>query len=265
MNSLVFITGAAGGVGTAFSRECARRGWSLYLTDLDSKKLNESAAYIKDTYGVPVHSQTCDLTRFSGRTLLFETLRQEDARFWMVINVAGMEYEGLFAERRRDELRTILRLHVEAVADITHEMLSLADPSTTLRIINISSLAAFYPIPFKATYAASKRFLVDFSLALNEELQGQNASVTVVCPSGMLVSERSIRNTQRQGLMGKLTTLDAGRVAARTIDHAMHDRPLYIPGVASNLLYFLGRLMTPVALAHILGRRWQKVYSPSKR
>lgn len=260
MKSLVFITGAAGGVGTAFAIECARRGWELYLTDLDADQLETCAASLRKAFGITVHTRTCDLTRVSERTRLFEALRQAGKRFKIVINVAGMEYEGLFAERTRDELRTILRLHVEATVDITHNMLSLADPSTTLRIINISSLAAFFPIPFKATYAATKRFLVDFSLALNEELRGQGVSVTVVCPSGMPVSERSILGIQRQGLMGRLTTLDAGKVATRSIDHALQGHPLYIPGLVSNLLVLLSRLKTPAGLALFLGKRWRAVH-----
>ncbi len=260
MSGLVFITGATGGVGSAFTAECARRGWSLYLTDLDPSQLEASAARLEETYGLPVRRHACDLTDPSARTQLFKALRREGVRFRMVINVAGMEYEGSFRERQVEELLTILRLHVEAVVEITHALLPLAEPGVTLRILNVASLAAFFPIPFKATYAASKRFLVEFSLALNEELRGQGASVTVVCPSGMPVSERSLRGIRRQGLMGKLTTLDAGRVAAKSLDRALLGQPLYIPGLVSNVLYFLGRLPTPAGLARFLGRRWRAVH-----
>ena len=56
---------------------------------------------------------------------------------------------------------------------MTHALLRLRDTTEMFHIINVASLAAFYPMPYKATYAASKRFLLDFSLALGEELAGQ--------------------------------------------------------------------------------------------
>ena len=50
-------------------------------------------------------------------------------------------------------------------------------PQSTFRIINVASLAAFLPMPVKATYAASKRFLLDFSLALREEVRELDATL----------------------------------------------------------------------------------------
>ena len=52
------------------------------------------------------------------------------------------------------------------------------------RLINVCSLAGFFPMPYKATYAASKRFLLDFSRALREEIKSFG-TVTALCPSGM--------------------------------------------------------------------------------
>ncbi len=86
--------------------------------------------------------------------------------------------------------------------DVTHALLVHTDPSIPFWIITVSSLAAFFPMPVKATYAASKRFLLDFSLALREELRAVGATVTVLCPAGLPTCERSIRGIEAQGWIG---------------------------------------------------------------
>ena len=100
---------------------------------------------------------------------LFDALHAELARFWALINVAGIDHEGLFCDQSREQIRTILRLNIEGTLEMTHALLELRDASTRFLVVNTASLAAFSPMPHKATYAASKRFLLDFSLALREE------------------------------------------------------------------------------------------------
>ena len=114
--------------------------------------------------------RACDLTDAGQRAALFEALRGERTRFLAVINVAGTDHEGLFCEQSREHIRTILRLNIEGTVEMIARAAEPARHGRLFRIINVASLAAFYPMPYKATYAASKRFLLDFSLALREEL-----------------------------------------------------------------------------------------------
>lgn len=257
MQSKILITGATGGVGRAFAVECASRGWDLFLTDLQEERLALLATGLQNAYGVSVMTYACDLTDAASRDDLFDVLRSEGLSFWGLINVAGLEYEGLFRVRSREEIRTIVRLNIEATLDVTHALLAHTDPFIPFRIITVSSLAAFFPMPLKATYAASKRFLLDFSLALREELRQDNATVTVLCPAGMPTCERSIRGIESQGLIGQLTTQNIGAVVARTVDHALRGDAVYIPGALPRLLLLFGSLLPPVVLARLIGLRWR--------
>lgn len=260
MAKYVFISGATGGLGKAFAVECASRGWDLFLTDLSADRLEKLAAGLHNTYGVRVLHHPCDLTSAEARSSLFQSIQDRRLAFGILINVAGVDYEGLFYERRRDEIHTIIRLNIEATLDVTHTLLQWAAPGEILRIITVSSLAAFYPMPVKATYAASKRFLLDFSLALRAELRDQNATVTVLCPAGMPTTPECIQAIEAQGLMGQLTTMDIGLVAAKTIDQALRGRAIYIPGLLNRFLQVAGRLVPPVNLAEMIGSRWRAAY-----
>ena len=260
MKSMVFISGSTGGLGKAFAVECASRGWDLFLTDLQSDRLEVLANSIQNTYGVEALQQECDLTDVASRSSLFDRLRSEGLRFWALINVAGVDFEGPFSDQTRDAIRTIIRLNIEATLDVTHELLERMDPSRTFRIINVASLAAFYPMPVKATYAASKRFLVDFSLALRDEVRGRGATVTVLCPAGMPTTPGCIEGIQVQGLMGELTTQNIGTVAAKTLDSALRGRSIIIPGFLNQLLQLAGSLVPPIGLANLIGKRWRAAY-----
>jgi short-subunit dehydrogenase len=260
MKSMYFISGATGGLGKAFTVECASRGWDLFLTDLQSDKLAALTGGLENTYKINVRFQACDLTDVNARSALLDSLRSRGLRFRGLINVAGLDYEGLFLEKSREQIRNILRLNIEATLEITHTLLDLTDPITPFRIITVSSLAAFYPMPVKATYAASKRFLLDFFLALRDEVDEHGATVTVLCPAGLPTTEECIQAIEAQGLMGQLTTQDIGKVAAQTVEAALRGRALVIPGILNQTLHQLGGLLPPSSLVKLIGKRWRTAH-----
>ena len=170
MRSKIFITEATGGLGKAFAVECAKRGWDLYLTDLHLDRLKTLSEGLECTYGVDILYKSGNLMNTISRLELFEEVSTAGFKFQGLVNVAGLDVEGIFQERTREELREIVRLNVEGTLEVTHCLLDQMDLMVPFWIITVSSLAAFFPIPVKATYAASKRFLLDFSLALRDEV-----------------------------------------------------------------------------------------------
>ena len=262
MKSRVMITGAAGGLGKAFAAECASRGWDLFLTDTRESALSLLSHGLSRLHCVDVGYRACDLTNPAARQALWEAVASESVRLHLLINVAGVDFEGPFAERSERELEAIVRLNVESVVAMTRAVLEHRDPSRALRIINVSSLAGFYPMPVKAVYAASKRFLLDFSLALHRELRSEGVSVTALCPAGMPTNPPVIDAIDAQGLMGQITTKNVGYVASRTIDRALRGRSTYIPGGVNLALRILGSMVPRGLVAAFIDRRWRKARRP---
>ncbi|MCD4804041.1 MAG: SDR family NAD(P)-dependent oxidoreductase [Anaerolineales bacterium] len=257
MRSKVFISGAAGGLGKAFAVECARRGWDLFLTDLNSEQLEILAAALRRTYGIHVLYKECNLMDPDSRQELFLSITSGSYRFRGLINVAGLDVEGMFRERSRDDIRGIVRLNVEGTLEVTHSLLEIMDPMQSFWIITVSSLAAFFPIPVKATYAASKRFLLDFSLALRDEVKAQGVTVTVLCPAGLPTTSSAVEGIEAQGLMGQLTTQNIGYVARRTLDQALRGKSIVVPGFLNQVMRYAGSLVPPVVLSGLIGKRWR--------
>lgn len=256
MKSLICITGATGGLGKAFAAECASRGWDLFLTDISQDTLTSLAKGLSSAYGVNVIYRPCDLTDYASRTELFEYMQSNAMGFKGLINIAGLDYEGAFGERTREQIRNILRVNIEGNLEMTYGILKLRDRAQPFRIINVASLAAFYPMPLKAMYAASKRFLLNFSMALREELRPIGATVTALCPAGMPTTAECIHAIDAQGFLGRITTKDVGYVAAKTIDKALKGRSVYIPGILNKVIKFLGSLVPSAAIARIIYGRW---------
>jgi len=255
----VLVTGAAGGLGKAFAVECASRGWDLFLNDCQRVPLETLAAALRRAYGVQVVTHACDLTDAAEREGLFEHARAEGWCFSMLINVAGVDFEGLFFDQSAKQIQTIVRLNVEGTLAMTHAILDHRKSDETLRIINVASLAAFYPMPVKATYAASKRFLLDFSLALCEEVRSLDATITVLCPAGMPTNIENVQAIEAQGLVGQLTTRDVGRVADQTLNAALAGKGLVIPGAINRVVRSLGGLVPAPWVAGLIHQRWSSV------
>lgn len=263
MKSLVCITGGAGGLGKAFAVECANRGWDVFLTDIDGISLANFANALTNTYGITVFYRPCDLTDTESRNGLFNHIKDSGYRFWSLVNVAGLDHEGGFFDKTREEIRSIIRLNVEANLEMIHEILKFKDDGRTFRVINVASMAAFYPIPVKATYAASKRFMLNFSLALREEIRDYGGTVTTLCPGGMPTTPLVIKCIDAQGFMGRITTSNVGFVASQTIKRALKGKAVYIPGAANRFLRLAGRIVPQKVIARALSSRWRTAHARS--
>lgn len=251
------ITGALGGLGGAFVHQCAIRGYNLFLTDLSPAGLT-FAQEIASRYNIDARYQPCDLTRASSRSSLFTGLRKEELRFWGLINVAGRDHEGAFLERTRQQMLYLTNLIIVASTDMAHTILNLRDESRPFMLINVCSLAAYFPIPYKAVYSASKRYLLQFSRALGEEIKGIG-TVTALCPAGLPTTPEIMRKNAAQGFFGKLTTMDTHHVARRTIDLALKGRRVYVPGAFNRFLSWMGMLLPLPLILRFLGNRWHAV------
>ena len=261
MKNYLMISGAAGGLGSALVVECAQRGYDLYLTDIDEKGA-EFARFIAETYQIEARYRACDLTSGPARQQLFDQLKAEGSNFWGLLNVAGLDNEGAFLEKTREQILSVIQVDVEATVDMTRAILDLRAQDRRFMLVNVCSLAAFFPMPYKATYSASKRFLVEFSRAIREEIR-DFGSVTALCPGGLPTTPASLRKIKAQGLWGKLTVMDTRTVARKTMDYALRGKAVYIPGFLNGVLQGLGAVLPPALVAKYVGKRWQTAQKES--
>lgn len=254
----VMITGASGGLGRAMANECGRRGYHLFLTDINESGLKSIQCGLERQFGVTVTTAACDLTSDESVDRLLQKIDAHNIRFDMLLNVAGLDFEGAFLERDRRDIIRIISLNNEATLRITHAILSRRREDKRFYLLFTSSLASMYPMPLKATYAASKRFLLDIAVALREELRNQRVNVLALCPGGLATTREAMSGIAAQGFMGDATTNALELVGKRTIDRLQKQGGIYIPGTLNRALTFAGSLLPRRWVAAAIYRRWNK-------
>ncbi len=254
----VIITGAAGGLGRAFAVECAKRGYNMLLTDINGNGLDAIRQGLLCQYDVTVLTYPCDITDDAAVNGMMEYAKRQDFRFDMLFNVAGVDFEGGFTKRDSKQILDIVKLNVEGTLRVTHEVLGARRRNSRFHIVFVSSLASMTPIPLKATYAASKRFLLDFSIALGYELKPENVSVLSLCPGGLCTTPEAMNGIIAQGFWGNATTNRLELVAHNTIARSLRGQKLYVPGFINKTFSIFGKLIPAGFVAKLLYGRWIK-------
>ena len=99
----------------------------------------------------------------------------------LLINNSGFGDYGKFDQLDNDKQLNMLDLNIRAVVDLTQRLM----PKLLERggvVLNVASTAAFQPTPYLATYGATKAFVLNWSLAINEDLRGTGVRAIAVCP-----------------------------------------------------------------------------------
>jgi short-subunit dehydrogenase len=257
----VFITGAAGGLGRALATECGHRGWNLFLTDVNREGLLALQRGLERQFNICVTTRACDLTKTESVDEMLAVIDAHHIRFDMLLNIAGVDFEGGFLVRERETIVKIVSLNDEATLRITHAVLSRRKQGNRFTIVFVSSLASMFPMPLKATYAASKRFLLDFATSLQQELKNENVGVLTLCPGGLATTVEAMRGIAAQGFWGNATTNKLEKVAYATVEKALQNKGLYIPGVLNRVLSVLSKLVPRTWVAAIVYWRWRGAQS----
>ncbi len=176
------VTGASAGIGATFAQELASRETNLVLVARSAERLKQLACKLQDQYKVQVEVIVQDLTAPNAAQAVFDAVTKKGLTIDLLINNAGFGDYGDFAERDGELQVKIIQLNILALVDLTHKFLLGMRQSSSGGIINMSSVAAFHPIPYFSIYAASKAFVLSFSEALWAENREYGVQVLAVCP-----------------------------------------------------------------------------------
>src|SRR5215210_1316783 len=176
------ITGASSGIGAAFARKLAARGRNLLLVARSEDKLIALCNELGRLTSIRAQYVALDLQQPDAAAQLLEETKNRGLEIDMLINNAGFGSMGDFNKLDLDRELEIIELNITALVDLTHRFLAPMRERGSGTIINVASTAAFQAVPFMATYAASKAFVLSFSEALDEENRVHGIHVMALCP-----------------------------------------------------------------------------------
>lgn len=249
MRRIAIVTGASSGLGEEFVRlidaESAGAVDEIWVVARRAERL-EALVRTCGTAVRPFCLDLCDPVSFE---ILAGALAEcKGARVSWLINNAGMGVFGDFAEHEPHQPGRMVSLLMRAPVELTYLVLPYLAAGS--RIIQTASVAAFLPQPRLALYAAAKRFVLDFSRALDAELGEVGIHVTALCPKFMrtefLDDAGDAEVARRMAGIGFERPRD---VAAAALRAARAGRALCIPSPDMRIYYALSRLVPyPLAL-----------------
>jgi len=176
------ITGASSGIGEAFARKLASRGRNVFLVSRSEDKLITLCNELGRVSGIRAQYLAADLVQPNVAANIFEETRKRGLEIDMLINNAGFGSMGDCTQLDLSNELKMIDLNIKAVVDLTHRFLVPMRERKQGAIINVASTAGFQPVPFMATYAATKAFVISFSEALWDENRQYGIHVMALCP-----------------------------------------------------------------------------------
>jgi short-subunit dehydrogenase len=176
------ITGASGGIGEVFARKLAARGENVCLVARSEGRLAEICEELRAAHKIDAQYVALDLIERDAPARLFEETERRGLSVGMLVNNAGFGSVGEFALLDLENELRMIDLNVRALVELTHRYIVGMRERRAGSIINVGSTASFQPVPFMATYAATKAFVLSFSEALWEENRAWGVRVMALCP-----------------------------------------------------------------------------------
>lgn len=177
------ITGASSGLGVEFARQLAPHAQGLVLVARRTDRLEALRDELQAAHRhLNVSIYGADLAREEQRRDFVAWLEGENLKVDFLVNNAGLGDRGSFESSDWDRVRAMLDVNIGALTHLTHLLIPSMIRGGRAAILNVSSVAGFFPLPNMAVYSATKAYVTSLSEALAIELRPLGITVTALCP-----------------------------------------------------------------------------------
>jgi uncharacterized protein len=250
------ITGASFGIGMEFARIFAREGYNLVLVARSADKLRQLASELEKAHGARSLILATDLTEPGASAYVLDQTTRAGIDVEILVNNAGFGQYGLFADNDLDECLRQIQLNVTTLTHLTRLYLPAMIERESGGILNVASTAAFQPGPLMAVYFATKAYVLHFSEALANELEGSGVNVTCLCPGATATEFHKRANATGMRLL-QFGSMDASTVAEDGYRGLMAGKRVVISGFKNWLLAQSVRF-SPRKLVTAIARKTQE-------
>jgi short-subunit dehydrogenase len=254
VSEVALITGASSGIGAEFAKQLSARGYEVILVARRVERLEQLASELPGT----AHVLACDLV--NDAVSLESKVAELGLQVDVLVNNAGFGTHGHFAEIDAARDAEQVRLNCEAVVTLTHAFLPGMVERRRGGVITVASTAGMQPLPYEATYSASKAFARTFSDALSAELRGTGVRVLCVNPGPVPTEWQAVAGYAPDHLPPVPGRISAEQVARESLRAFDRGRRTIIPGAV--IRWFI-RVNKPAPLPIKL-RVVERMYRPGR-
>jgi len=196
------ITGAASGIGRATALAAAAKGADLFLTDINEEGLESVAREIGDAGGAVSYVRAADISDHDAVVALAAEIHDAHASMDVVMNIAGVATWGTIDRLEHRDWRKMIDINLMGPINVLERFVApMIEAGRGGHIVNVSSAAGLFGLPWHAAYSASKFGLRGVSEVLRFDLRRHKIGVSLVCPGAVrtpLVGTVEIIGADRQ-------------------------------------------------------------------
>lgn len=236
---IAIVTGASSGIGKEFAKQIDDFGFDeIWALALDQEGLDQ----LKNEMKTSVKTLALDLTKEESFEIYKMLLKEKNVSVELLINCSGFGKFGSYEQIPLEQSCNMIELNCKGTVKMTE--LTLPYIKEGGRIIQVSSISAFAPIPYINVYAATKAFLKSYSSALGVELKPRKISVTCVCP---FWTKTQFFNRAKQTGEGVITyyavMYDPKKVVAKAIKDSLKRKKFSLYGFMTKLMAGLTKIV----------------------
>ncbi|OAV46103.1 SDR family oxidoreductase [Lewinella sp. 4G2] len=222
------ITGGSHGIGKALAEECLKRGLNVVIVALPDVHLDTINRELKEHAPGRYHLIPVDLTAPDAIPEVERHLATLGITLTYLINNAGFGRGGLIEHTDWSEYLTMMQLNNQAMVGLTLALLPQLK-KTRGSILNMSSMEATLPLPYKTVYTGTKAFVYNYSLALRQELKHYGIGVSVLCPGPVITNEDGLKRVAAMGSLAKVLVTMPADIAPMAIGNFLNNKDVIRP------------------------------------
>lgn len=243
----VLVTGGSHGIGKALALDCLKRKLAVVIVGLPDQHLAEIETELGRGASARFEIMGLDLTRAGAFDEILAFLQQKGITIKYLINNAGFGRGGLIEHTAWQEYLTMMQLNNQVMVGLT---LALLPQLKAKRggILNMSSMEATLPLPYKTVYTGTKAFVYNYSLALRQEMKYYDVGVSVLCPGPVITNADGLVRVKAMGWKAKVLVTLPEDMAPGAISAFLKNRDVIRPGALVKVI---------LAITHWIPRGWK--------
>ncbi len=237
------ITGASSGLGAGFAETLAQKKCNLVLVARSESKLLELQKHLSRDTGVAIEIVPLDLALPEAPSRLYRMVKEKGLSVDYLINNAGLGHVGPFMDAPLQKDEAMIALNIHALHLLMKFFVKDMAEKGYGRVLNVASTAGFQPMPFFATYASTKSYVLNLSEALNRELSKTNVRVSALCPGPTRTAFWDAAESKGTWFT-RLTMMESQEVVEYGIKLMLSGQSSGIPGFMNKIMVFGNRFIT---------------------
>jgi NAD(P)-dependent dehydrogenase (short-subunit alcohol dehydrogenase family) len=255
----VLITGAASGIGRAVAIAAAGKGAQLFLTDINDAALQAVAAQIRASGGRVAYAAAADISDHAAVEAMAAQIHADHGSVDVVMSIAGIAIWGTVDVLSHEQWRRVVDVNLMGPIHIIECFVpAMIAAGRGGHLVNVSSAAGLFGLPWHAPYSAAKFGLRGVSEVLRFDLRRHGIGVSLVCPGAV---DTGLVETV------EITGVDRANAKMERLTRRFRRRAVSPETAAARILEGIDRnrywvyTSRDIRLAHFLQRRFEAPYA----